>query len=39
VKEVAASPDPSIGFEVLIIGVFIVGLLALGIFTLRRRSA
>jgi len=38
VKEVAASPDPTIGTEVAIIAVFILALLALGILTLRRRS-
>ena len=39
VKEVARFPDPTIGWEVAIIGVFIVGLLALGVTTLKRRSA
>ncbi|MCU0262092.1 MAG: ABC transporter permease, partial [Candidatus Nanopelagicales bacterium] len=39
VKEVAKLPDPTIGSEVAILGVFIVGLLALGVTTLRRRSA
>ena len=38
VKEVASSPDPTIGYEVSIIALFIVGLLALGVTTLRRRS-
>lgn len=38
VKEVAFTPDPTIAFEVGIIGLFIVGLLLLGIATLRRRS-
>ncbi|MCU0283272.1 MAG: ABC transporter permease [Candidatus Nanopelagicales bacterium] len=39
VKEVATSPDPTIWPEVLVISGFIVALLALGIVTLRRRSA
>ncbi len=39
VKEVARSPDPTIAFQVGIIWVFILGLLLLGIGTLRRRSA
>jgi ABC-2 type transport system permease protein len=38
VKEVARLPEPTIGFEIAIICVFIVGLLALGVTTLRRRS-
>lgn len=38
VTEVASSPDPTIGYEVAIIGVFIVVLLTLGILSLRRRS-
>jgi ABC-2 type transport system permease protein len=39
VKEVAVAPDPTIWPEVLVIGAFIIGLLALGILSLRRRSA
>ena len=39
VKEVATLPNPTIGTEVAIICVFIVGLLALGVTTLKRRSA
>jgi ABC-2 type transport system permease protein len=39
VKEVAMMPDPTIGSDVAIICMFIVGLLALGVTTLRRRSA
>jgi ABC-2 type transport system permease protein len=39
VKEVARFPNPTIGWEVAIICLFIVGLLALGVTTLKRRSA